>query len=110
MIDPEIKQYIDERVEKAMLSLPEIIGNLMQQTVANHKLTSKFYKEYPEFANYKDLVAAVIEQTEGNNPLKKYEEILKEAIPSIREKIKTKGHLNLDKVNFNPNRDFNGEI
>jgi len=73
-------------VEKTLLAIPEVIGNLMANHAALHKINHKFYQDHPEFADRKDIVQSVVEMIEGKNPLLKYEEILEKAVPEIQRR------------------------
>lgn len=107
MITEEEKQNIvDLAAEKALLLLPETVGALMAQQASLHKLNREFYAEHPEFQNHKDAVMSVIEQVEGKDPMKKYEDILKEAVPEIRKRINTMKNLDMNNVSTNPDRKF----
>jgi len=103
--EEERQSIINEAVEKALLMLPEVVGNLITNQVSLIKINRQFYSKYPEFAKNKDIVASVIEMVEGNNPGVDYEELLKRAVPMIKERIKTV--QNLDKLSVTkPNRDL----
>lgn len=104
--EKEKQEIIDKAVEKALLLLPETVGSLMVNQAALHKLNREFYTKYPEFNKQRDVVASVTESTEGKNPLMKYEDILKKAIPEIRQRIKTLETLDMRKVSKNPDRKF----
>ena len=107
MITPEEEQrIIDKAVEKALLSLPEVVGNLMTQHSALVKMNSDFYKEHQEFVNHKDVVASVIEGIDGKYPLLDYKEKLEKAVPEIRQRIKTISSLDTASVSNHPKRDF----
>ncbi len=109
MITEEEKQdIINKAVEKTLLMIPEVIGNLMSSHAALHKINTKFYSDYPEFKDKKDVVASVVEMIEGKNPLAKYEDMLKDAVPKIRERISTMKSLDMENVNSKPNRDLKG--
>lgn len=103
MTDQEI---IDKAVEKALLMLPEVVGNLMTQHASLVKMNSEFYKEHPEFSNHKDVVASVVEKVDGENPLLDYDEKLKKSIPEIKNRIKLLGTMNMKTVSNSPKRDF----
>lgn len=114
MTDQEI---IDKAVEKAMLVLPEIVGNLITQHVTLSKLNSEFYSGHPEFRDKKDIVASVVEMLDGENPLMDYKDLLIKAVPKIRERIAETKNLNVIDISPDVNRDFkatdlkrNGEI
>ena len=107
MITEEEKQEIINRsVEKALLMLPEIVINLMSNQSMLNKITARFYLDHPEFKENKDIVTSVIEMLEGKNPLLKYEDILKEAIPEITKRIDITKKLNIDNVNSMADRNF----
>jgi uncharacterized membrane protein YfbV (UPF0208 family) len=109
MIDEaERQEIINAAVEKALLLLPETVGNLIASHAALSKINTKFYSDYPEFKDKKDIVASVVEMVEGKNTFDNYESILKKAIPEIRKRINVVGGLDLKNVSFNPNLDFKG--
>jgi hypothetical protein len=118
MVTEEEKQeIIDKAVEKALLMLPEVIGNLMAQHVALSKMNSKFYADHPEFRDKKAIVASVIEMVEGNNPNLKYEDLLVKAIPEIQKRIESTRDLDTSVALQVKNRKFdnlgqlgNGEL
>ena len=104
--DEEKIEIINLAVEKAILMIPEIVGNMMANHAALNKMNSEFYAKYPEFKDKKDIVASVIEMVDGKNPLLKYEDLLERAVPEIRERIKTVQNLNTLSITKNPSRDF----
>lgn len=107
MITEEEKQeIIGLAVEKALLMLPEVIGNLMTNHASMAKINSKFYKDYPEFKDKKDIVISVIEMIDGRDPTSKYEDILKEAVPEIRKRISLTNTLDTKNVDSQSNRDY----
>ena len=88
MITEEEKQEIIEAaVEKALLMIPEVVGNMMTNHVAMAKINSSFYAKHPEFKDKKDIVVSVIEMLEGQDPTVDYKDILKKAVPEIRKRI-----------------------
>ncbi len=103
-----IEEAVNKAVEKTLLLIPETVGNLMASHAALHKINTKFYGDYPEFKDQKSVVANIVEMIEGKNPLAKYEDILKEAVPQIRERILTMKNLDMTNMNPKPNRDFKG--
>ena len=109
--DEERKEIVAEAVEKALLALPEVIGNLIIQQMSYVKNSRQFYKDHPEFAKRKDLVAAIMEKVEGEFPGIKYEEILEKAVPLIRKQMSITTALDTSTV-FKPNRNLSdmGEL
>jgi len=106
MITEEEKQeIINKAVEKALLLIPEVVGNMMAQQATIGKINAEFYAAYPEFKDYRDIVASAVEMEEGKNPTIKYEDLLKNAVPEIIKRIKiTKG------IDFTKRGVFNGDI
>lgn len=102
----ERESIINEAVERALLLIPEVVGNMMSQNAAHAKMNRDFYSKYPEFKDHKKSVASVIEMIEGENPLLEYKDILKKAVPEIRKRINTLGSVDTETVSTNPNRQF----
>ena len=94
----EREEIINAAVEKALLMLPDTVGNLIVNHAAMAKLTSGFYAAHPEFKDHKDAVVAILEKLESDNPGKKYEELLDVAAPAITERIRIKQSLNTTHV------------
>lgn len=104
--ESEKQEIIDAAVEKALLMLPEVVGNLMANNAAMAKLNSEFYKDHPEFRDHKEAVASVIEMVEGKDPTVDYKDILAKAVPEIKRRIATVGSLDTKKVTKNLDRNF----
>ena len=105
------QEIIDKAVEKTLLMIPEVVGNLMRQAATHNMINSKFYKEHPEFKDKKDIVASVVEMMDGKNPTLEYDELLNRAIPKIKERIEITKNINVKTVPTHLNRDFgNGEV
>ena len=102
----EKEEIINTAVERTLLAIPEVVGNLMANHAMLHKLNSEFYKAHPEFAKRKDIVQAVVEYTEGKNPLTKYEDILQIAVPEIERRLLIAKDVNVDSVQKAIPRDF----
>lgn len=101
--EEERQEIINAAVEKAILLLPEVVGNLITNQVNLLKLNRTFYEKFPEFSTSKDLVAQVVEKVEGDNPGLDYAKILEQAVPIIKEQMKTIKSLNVTTVS-KPNR------
>jgi len=93
----EEDRIVNRSVEKALLMLPEVVGNLIMSQVSMVRLNKTFYSNNPEFTN-KELVSSIVEEIESENPGLKYEEILARAVPFIREKMGLMKGLTTDKV------------
>ena len=112
LTEEEKNEIIDKAVERAMLLLPEVVGNMMQEQAVLHKMNSKFYADYPEFKEHRDCVVAEVEKVEGENTLMKYDEILAKAVPGIRERIRIKQKLDMTPPTSKPDLHFpnHGEL
>lgn len=84
--------------EKVYLGLPELIGNLMTHHAALLDLNKTFYAANKDFAAHKPIVQAVVEQLEGKNPTMEYKDILRDAVPIIRERIAIQAGLDMTTV------------
>lgn len=98
MTAEEREEIIQEAVERTLLSLPKVVGNLMQTQAAYAKMNIQFYKDHPEFANHRDVVAKVLEQVDGANPGEEYETKLKQAVPEIKRRLKMMDSLDMTDV------------
>jgi len=109
MTPEERESIINAAVERVLLKIPEVIGNLMATYAGKIKDSKVFYDKYPEFQKHRDLVAAVLEDLENKSTGKPVKELLEEAVPIIKKRIvQTKG---LDtKIGQPLKLDFNGEI
>lgn len=103
----ERDSIVNEAVEKALLILPEVVGNLIANQTTFIELNREFYKKYPEFADKKDVVQSVVEVVEGENFGLEYKDILAKAVPKIKERLKIVGTLDTKTIN-RPNRDLSG--
>jgi len=105
-VEEEKQELSALTTERDMVMLPEVVGNLITNHMTMVKINSEFYKDHPEFKDKKDVVAAVVEMTEGQHPLESYDELLKLALPEIRERINTMKTIDMENVNPNPERNF----
>ena len=110
LTEEERQSIIDAAVEKALLALPSVMGNLMAQQAVYSRLTSKFYKDYPDFAGHKDIVAACIEAVDGTFPNLPYEEKLKKAVPEIKKQIAMLGSVSMEVPRDRIDRRYEGPI
>lgn len=106
MTDTEKEALVTEIVEKVLLRIPEVIGNLIVNHAAVHKLNMQFYKDHPEFKEHRDVVQSVVEMVEGKNPLLNYEEILGQAAPEINHRLQLLKSVNATTVKGEMPTDF----
>lgn len=100
----EREDIINAACERALLKLPEVVGNLIMSKAATAKLSADFYKDHPELKGYSDLVAGTVEFVEGKNPGVEYAKILELALPEIRSRLKVASTLDLTTTNDKPQR------
>lgn len=105
LTEEEKTEIIDKAVEKALLMLPKVVGNLMAEQAELAKLNKELYSKNPDFKGNEQVVKSVVEQIDSENPGLRYEDILKKSIPIIKERIKTSNSLDLENVSSNINRD-----
>ncbi len=103
----EKDEIIAAAVERTLLAIPEVVGNLMANHAALHKINKKFYEDHPEFAVRKDIVQAVVEIVEGQNPLDQYEQILAKSVPEIQKRMLIAKDVNVTDIPKTMPRDFN---
>ena len=108
--EEEKQEIINRTSEKVLLLLPEVVGNLMVQSAQNSLLTRQFYAAHPEFSDKRGVSSEVIEMVEGRNPLDKYEEILKKAVPEIRSRINTLHSVDTATIPTKPDLKMHGDI
>ena len=101
-----VNEAVEKAVEKALLVLPETVGNLIANHVALSEINADFYKNHPEFKDKKDIVVSVIEKIDGENPLLDYKDILGKAVPEIQRRIETVKSLDMETVSSDPNRSY----
>lgn len=98
-LTPEERQdIINAAVEKALLLLPEVVGNLMTHHAALLDLNKSFYAAHPEFVAHKRVVQSVVEQLEGARPTAEYKDLLQEAAPIVKERIAVQAGLDMTTV------------
>jgi hypothetical protein len=94
----EREGIINEAVERALLKIPEIIGNLITDHASKLRANKQFYAKYPEFKEHKDVVAAILESIESDDITKPLDKMIEEAVPKIRRRITEVKQLNLKSV------------
>lgn len=95
MITEEERQsIINEAVEKVLLTMPEVVGNLLANQSYMLRLKKEFLDKHPDFKVNEQAVKTVVEKMESDNPGTPYNEILERSVPKIRELISTAKKLN----------------
>jgi len=98
MTSEERESIINEAVERTLLMIPEVVGNLIMNHAAKIRTSKVFYEKYPELKSHKELVAAVIEEIDDANIGDNFDQIVERAVPEIKRKISQLKNLDLKKV------------
>lgn len=88
MTEQELNLIVNKVIERILLRMPEVIGNLIREQALVNKLNKKFYGENPDFKDNLPLVVSILEKLETDNVGVEYEKLLKMAVPIIKEGIK----------------------
>lgn len=107
--EEQSQRIIDRAVEKTLLKIPEVIGNIITHHMSLIKLNKDFYDQNPELQKHKQTVATILEQVEGKNPFDDYSELLIKALPKIKEQVSLASGLDMQKLEV-PEMVYNGEI
>ena len=107
----EIEKIVDEKILEFALKLPSIISTLVMESSAKFNLYKEFLTEHKElYQNHPDIVNKIIMEVEGKNPGKQYSEILKLAVPIIKERLKTIKGLDFTTSEKPKNLTLKGEL
>ena len=96
LTEKELEQITDIVAEKILLQLPSVISNLMDSYARMSQINQKFYKDFKEFSNHREIVMQVMEQVDSSKPGQSYEELIKTAVPIIRQRVKTTNAVNMN--------------
>ena len=99
----------DSIIEKVLLMIPDVIGNLITHHMSMSKTNKEFYKKHSELQDHKDVVVKVLEKVEGENPLLIHQKLLEKALPKIQEQIRLSNGMSMENVDV-PSLDYNGEF
>lgn len=91
----EREALVQDVIERLFKVLPSVIGNLMTTQAINSKLITDFYEANKDLAKHKDIVREVMFKVEGQNPMLPYGEIIKQALPLIKEQVQLKSNLSM---------------
>ena len=111
MISEDEKEgLINEIVERMLLKIPDIVGNLITLYADKIRMSKEFYAKYPEFSDHRDVVASVIESMDANSKFKPFKEVVEDSVPVIRKRIGLLKGIDMKTVK-KPNLDFSqGEL
>ena len=108
IVDLVADRILDMTVERLLLSIPETVGHMMASAASMTDINKKFYDKYKEFDKHRDVVAKVVEMTEGKNPLMDYPDLLEKSVPEIKKRLKTMKKLDMEGVTSKPSLTFDG--
>lgn len=94
----EREEIINEAVERTILMIPEVVGNLIMNHAAKMRVSSKFYEKYPQFKEFKQVVASVIEKYDDENIGEDFEKVLEKSVPEVERRIAKVKDLNMTEV------------
>lgn len=96
LTEQEKEDLVNRTLEKVLLRLPEVVGNLMKELGAKTKLLAYFQRTYPETKKNPELVAKMLEQAELENPGLDYKQLLDKVGSEVSDKL-----VIADKINRN---------
>lgn len=88
LTESEKKEIVKEVLLAVLLKMPEVIGNLMTHHSLVNDVREKLYRDYPEFRGHGPVVASCIEEIDGSDLKQSVDDVIKRAVPVIRERIK----------------------
>lgn len=83
--------YRDYLFEYTLKAIPVMIANLVRTSESVVGAAESFYKDNPNFVQYKELVMKIVERIDAENPGKSLDEIFKLAKPLIDKAIVVNG-------------------
>lgn len=95
MTSEEEKRIVDKVTENLYKSLPEIVANIVRSVQTHSQRFMEFYKKYPEFREYPEIVGETIQMVEGRDPLRPYDEVIELAVPEIRKAIQERKKVDM---------------
>ena len=106
----EREEIVNAAVERALLLLPQVMSEIMQEKIALRRLAEQFFTDNPDFQKNKDLVGKTIEDVEGKHPGKSYSDILALARPLIKDRLNAIDSSDFTSTIKPPNQHYNGVL
>lgn len=88
MDNAEFDKIVFKVTEDVLLRIPDVMGNLIKSHIENIEINKRFYTKNPEFKANPEIVRHIVEQKEKEDISLNYEEILDNARPLIKQRIK----------------------
>jgi hypothetical protein len=108
-LTPEDREEIQAMITEAFLKMPEVVAALFQEKLVLQKMRDQFYAEHKSFEKHKDIVASVMEEFEGKNPGKPYEQLLKESVLVVQRRIDAIGKVSMKQIDKPTDLTFHAE-
>lgn len=97
-----VEKAIHAAIERVLLKLPDTAISMVNERMARTFTEEEFFKDHSDLKEHRDLVMAAAGKIEGENPGKRFKEILEAAIPEARKMIETKKGLSMGKPESKP--------
>lgn len=85
-----LMRVIKASVEESLRILPSVLNHLTYQATYLKTMSDNFYKQNPDLAREKELMAKTIEAVEIENPGMSYEQILEKSAKRARDVLATR--------------------
>ena len=98
-----IMKIVKLSVEESLKVLPAVVNHVANQVTYINQVSDQFYKDHPNLAKNKQMVAQMIEKAESDNPGQAYGKLLENIAPKAKLKLAelsnigtVKGSMELD--------------
>ena len=82
-----IMRIVKLSVEEALKVLPAVVNHVANQVTYINQVSDDFYKDHPNLAKNKKMVAQMIEKAESDNPGQSYGKLLESIAPQAKLKL-----------------------
>lgn len=89
----DLEKFKQQTIEQTLRAIPKVIEYLMKQTATMQKMSTDFFNRNAKFAEHKDLIAKLIEQTEAENPGLGYDKLLNKVEAKAHKRLQTLGNI-----------------
>lgn len=84
----KVTSGVQERTRQTVLtSIPQIVGNYVQQKATMDTVANAFYKDNPELKRSKKFVSIIANEVHAENPTMKIEDVMKETAKRAKESL-----------------------
>lgn len=96
--EKEMDEIVNLVIERVLLKMPEVLGNLMASAAERQKFKKEFYEKYPEFRGSEEVVARLYEEEASKDLTLTNEQISQRIVPKIRDRIGKLSDLDMSNV------------